>query len=483
MYRTFIVLFALGALLVLPGAVSAAGLTVLTGQEITINDTQTYTTLDVVGGTLIIDPGAVLTFEARSIIDGEGSTVIMNGGTCHVLGDGEFERLTIGGDSHATFIQNGGYFRVGDESSPDDAGDTKLGDNPGEDRYMHLNGGVFRTHRMEVDGGGDDLGERGSNIIIGGGTLIIEDTSEGGPDDWITVDVNDGSGNKILRPAEGYIGLIITDYNATGKMVTAILGPGATNPSPEDDGENACPEALLTWSAGPNTQPTNGHEVYFGTDANDVNDATTSDGLGVYEGAQDGTSFDPDPDLAMNSTYYWRVDQVNTAEAWTPRKGTVWSFTTNDGNAFDPDPEDDEIKVPLDKVLGWTSGCGVGVLHDVYFSTDFDEVDSMNTNARVENDYAGTTYDDPCDFDYLVDYYWRVVEDDTYIGPVWHFQAKSAVIDPNMKLWYEFNETDGNTVADSSGYQNHGDMNGFYEGVWDQVDSSDGGGSINMDGE
>jgi hypothetical protein len=83
----------------------------------------------------------------------------------------------------------------------------------------------------------------------------------------------------------------------------------------------------------------------------------------------------------------------------------------------------------------------------VYFSTDFDEVDSMNTNARVKNDYAGTTYDDPCDFEFLVDYYWRVV------------------------------------VADSSGYQNHGDMNGFYEGVWDQVDSSDGGGSINMDGE
>ena len=74
MYRNFIVLFALAVVLVLPSVVSAAGpLSVLSGQELTINDTQTYTTLDIVGGTLIIDPGATVIFEERSIVDGEGS--------------------------------------------------------------------------------------------------------------------------------------------------------------------------------------------------------------------------------------------------------------------------------------------------------------------------------------------------------------------------------------------------------------------------
>ncbi|MEN6336690.1 MAG: hypothetical protein ABFE01_20745, partial [Phycisphaerales bacterium] len=36
--------------------------------------------------------------------------------------------------------------------------------------------------------------------------------------------------------------------------------------------------------------------------------------------------------LEANTTYYWRIDEVNDASTWT---GSVWSFTTVDGIAID----------------------------------------------------------------------------------------------------------------------------------------------------
>lgn len=50
---------------------------------------------------------------------------------------------------------------------------------------------------------------------------------------------------------------------------------------------------------------------------------------GAYVGRQtlDAISYDPGP-LEWGKTYYWRVDEVNNAEAVSPWKGSVWSFTT-----------------------------------------------------------------------------------------------------------------------------------------------------------
>ena len=67
--------------------------------------------------------------------------------------------------------------------------------------------------------------------------------------------------------------------------------------------------------------------MFFGTDAAAVANATTAT-AGIYEGTQaaDATSYDPGP-LAVNTTYYWRIDEVNAADPSNPWKGDVWSFT------------------------------------------------------------------------------------------------------------------------------------------------------------
>jgi hypothetical protein len=69
------------------------------------------------------------------------------------------------------------------------------------------------------------------------------------------------------------------------------------------------------------------HEVYFGSDAEAVWNADTSSP--EYKGARDlgSESYEPG-ELEWNTTYYWRIDEVNSANADSPWKGNLWSFTT-----------------------------------------------------------------------------------------------------------------------------------------------------------
>ena len=58
----------------------------------------------------------------------------------------------------------------------------------------------------------------------------------------------------------------------------------ATYPGPADDELDVAVDANLGWTAGSNAADTNGHEVYFGTDYDDVDDANTSvDPNSVYQ--------------------------------------------------------------------------------------------------------------------------------------------------------------------------------------------------------
>ncbi len=63
------------------------------------------------------------------------------------------------------------------------------------------------------------------------------------------------------------------------------------------------------------------HEVYFGSDKT----AVTEGAAGTFKGNQGTTSYTPGP-LQANTTYYWRVDEVDAAGG--KEKGDVWTFTT-----------------------------------------------------------------------------------------------------------------------------------------------------------
>jgi hypothetical protein len=87
--------------------------------------------------------------------------------------------------------------------------------------------------------------------------------------------------------------------------------PGqASNPNPADGAARVSVNADLSWTRGAYAAS---HDVYFGTSS-----------PGTYQGRHAGTTFDPGT-LALNTTYYWRIDEINASGNTV---GEVWRFTT-----------------------------------------------------------------------------------------------------------------------------------------------------------
>ena len=97
------------------------------------------------------------------------------------------------------------------------------------------------------------------------------------------------------------------------------IGNKASGPSPADEATNVNPNVVLSWSSGKDAPS---HDVYLGTDPNDVNEATPDSN--EYMGNYAVNSYDP-CGLDFNTTYCWRVDEVADSNTY---KGDVWSFTT-----------------------------------------------------------------------------------------------------------------------------------------------------------
>ncbi len=113
-------------------------------------------------------------------------------------------------------------------------------------------------------------------------------------------------------------------------------GRTACNPYPPNGAENVPPFLLsqestgvLTWSPGNSAQK---HTVYFGTglsavDANatPVSKPTQPQDVNIY--ATSG--------LELGKSYYWRIDEVNNADANSPWIGDIWSFKVADHIVID----------------------------------------------------------------------------------------------------------------------------------------------------
>ncbi len=112
-----------------------------------------------------------------------------------------------------------------------------------------------------------------------------------------------------------------------GQYVETTHGPrvSARKPDPEDGAIDVRPDVVLSWEAG---QTAVAHDIYFGAEFDDVNNADRANPLGVLVSqGQTGVTFDPAGVLDFDQTYYWRIDEVNAAPGSEIYKGEVWSFT------------------------------------------------------------------------------------------------------------------------------------------------------------
>jgi hypothetical protein len=84
---------------------------------------------------------------------------------------------------------------------------------------------------------------------------------------------------------------------------------------PANDAVDVSQTPVLTWSPGLGAT----HEVFFGADPGALEKKASGNlGSETYEPGQ----------LEWNTTYYWRIDEANSANADSPWTGPTWSFTT-----------------------------------------------------------------------------------------------------------------------------------------------------------
>ncbi|MHC4646588.1 MAG: LamG domain-containing protein [Planctomycetota bacterium] len=303
-----------------------------------------------------------------------------------------------------------------------------------------LHGGTVRAAGIQFKPGG-------LIDLAGEGRLVLDGNEDANVPTW------EGAGNLT---ADGGLGELFVEYDA-GLDITIITASNvrAWKPQPATMARNICLSINLSWTPGADAAETGGHDVYFGTSFSDVDNAGTSS-VGIYQGRQDSNSHPEIGTLSLelDKTYYWRVDEVNGINVW---KGAVWQFTTNDGTAHGPDPVSGAVTVARDVVVQWEPGC-LAASHDVFFGTDFNDVNDATSGYYPNVEYSNvgvSSFDPNGELAYFTTYYWRVDEvgaaSQRWRGDVWSFRTESAIVDPNLRLWYKFDELEGDWVYDSSG--------------------------------
>ena len=150
------------------------------------------------------------------------------------------------------------------------------------------------------------------------GTKDISGLSAGSVDaGFPTVLGTDGNEGRVWKYWFGGAVDEVRIYNhvlTVAEVENAMNPDSAQNPSPK--GENVQLDAQLSWEAG-EVVPT-GYDVYFGTDPNILNNPKViSDQLVM--------TYDPALDYA--TTYYWRVDVLDSTTS-SVIDGATWTFTT-----------------------------------------------------------------------------------------------------------------------------------------------------------
>jgi hypothetical protein len=246
---------------------------------------------------------------------------------------------------------------------------------------------------------------------------VIDDTDDGDREIQMTWTSREAHDQSL-----GFGQFILSESGPTGP------NPLARSPSPKEGALLEQTWSEISWKPGHYAVS---HNVYISSNFADVNTGAAS----AFWGNQAATSLFvgffgyPIPDgMVPGTTYYWRIDEVNDANAASPWKGNIWSFSMQPYTAYNPNPADAAEGVALNTRLTWTAGFG-GKLHTIYFGENFDTVSSATSGGAM----AGTPAYSPPGMKAGKTYYWRVDETNppnTHKGQVWSFSTVGAVGSP-----------------------------------------------------
>jgi hypothetical protein len=253
-----------------------------------------------------------------------------------------------------------------------------------------------------------------SYVEIGDGVIYVtgdkEDLIKGYRDNgWIKAAVDPNI------PRDVYIKYDTPTNKTIVRKATAADKKYAYDPNPGPAADDVLPTAVLTWAAGDDCVS---HDIYFGTTIADVNGTNPPVVSGQGVGNE---TYDPNGDMDLDTTYYWRVDEYDGNDTY---EGDVWSFTVIDGKASNPFPADGGMAVKDGQLLTWDEGF-YATTNKVYLSMDIDEVADRDPAALL------TTTPDPCvvlgTLEREQTYYWVVDE----VGPpnvpgdIWEFTGEA----------------------------------------------------------
>jgi hypothetical protein len=293
-------------------------------------------------------------------------------------------------------------------------------------------------------------------------------------DDWNDHGETENRGNIDLVAGNTY-GLVMEYFeNAGGATVqlrwsspstpkalipqAALLLPvKAGSPNPPNGAVDVKHTPVLKWSAGDDAVS---HQVYFGTDQEAVRSADTTSP--EYKGSKElgAESYDPGL-LQWNTTYYWRVDEINDVNPDSPWIGGVWSFTT--ANFLIVDDFEDYDAGENQIWYTWKDGLGYGT-------------------PGTEPYYPGNGTGSAVGWDYTPSYTEEtIVHSGSQSMPLYYNNGTLKYSEAEMTLTYprDWTERDVNTLT----IWFRGNLAGFVEGpagtytmtasgtdIWDAVD-------------
>ncbi len=183
-----------------------------------------------------------------------------------------------------------------------------------------------------------------------------------------------GVAAKMVRlNIQSNFGGVLQSYSLS-EVQSNMIPTVVRTPVPASGVVGIAPDEILSWRAGREAAQST---VYLGTDANDVENgaapSSTSNTNSINLSAFD---------ITLGETYYWRVDEVNEAEAESVWAGPVWSFSTvaalvvEDFESYGNDSPDRPFQAWLDG-FGYSAdeffpagyggnGTGAGIGHDIW---------------------------------------------------------------------------------------------------------------------
>ena len=186
-------------------------------------------------------------------------------------------------------------------------------------------------------------------------------------------------------------GGILMSYGIS-EVQFSMIPAAARTPDPADGAVDVVPNAIATWRAGREAAQST---IYVSTDQNEV-----AEGLAPSITSNTNSADLSSLDLALSTTYYLRVDEVNEAEAISVWPSPVWSFATADAIVVDDFESygnvspDRPFQVWLDG-FGYSAdeffpsayggnGTGAGIGHDIWsLASPYYNGDLMETSNTL----------------------------------------------------------------------------------------------------